>query len=556
MPKSVYDIIKKQNGEKFAQVLRSFNLLLIPDIANKLKYAGRDPDMELIRYLLKITSLQNSYNESGIGKNPFQLLHSAGYEYVEYADSLEKQNKISKYFRKNEQLCTFKEPRRYKNFYIINAVKYNAENIMPRKRPQRQDEYGTSVISIQISKEYNFISIKNRYNDSVTDPDNTFDSNPDNIIMGLSGALRSYFNISWDSFAALPINYISIGDDIIKYNYTINDRHIGPWYYEYNNKITEINRYSQVMMDYFILDIENRDVIDFADSNENSVIDTIKNEIIGKTLAISGKFPNQTIYADGVAIIKLNDGEIVYLNLPTTEHIGDNFLRHNKSLIEFHAPRLKTVGDDFLYKNEILEHFDAPEIETVGEHFIRQNKSLTAIDLGKLKSAGESFLKSCSQITKISLPNLESAEQFFMSNTKALREANLPKLKTLPPYAFFDCRKLSRLNIPMAELIKNFALSYNEYLLKLDIPNVECIDNHVLRFNNKLMYINAPKLSFVGEYSFEKVLPSVKYNTPKLANAEKIFTANESMFTRGLKKLKEKLRSRRIAVNRQNNSHD
>ncbi|MBD5398440.1 hypothetical protein HDR60_05710, partial [bacterium] len=41
---SVYDIIKKQNGEHFAKAIRNYNngIFEIPDIVNIVKYSGRE----------------------------------------------------------------------------------------------------------------------------------------------------------------------------------------------------------------------------------------------------------------------------------------------------------------------------------------------------------------------------------------------------------------------------------------------------------------------------------------------------------------------------------
>ena len=88
-------------------------------------------------------------------------------------------------------MCSFNDiQNRLNNFICLWAVKHNVSEIKRRKHQRDQDVYGTSVICIQISKTSNFISIKNRYNHSVTNPDNTFNSNPDNIIDGLSSAIE------------------------------------------------------------------------------------------------------------------------------------------------------------------------------------------------------------------------------------------------------------------------------------------------------------------------------------------------------------------------------
>ena len=78
--------------------------------------------------------------------------------------------------------------------YVVYKYK-DVDKIKRGKPPQRDDEYGTSVISIQVFKEGGFISIKNRYNHTVQNCDNTLNSNPDNIILGLSDAIKHHFHV-------------------------------------------------------------------------------------------------------------------------------------------------------------------------------------------------------------------------------------------------------------------------------------------------------------------------------------------------------------------------
>ena len=130
MAHTTYDLIKKNNGEHFARALRDANLLELPDIVELVKYAGRDAQPELIQYLLAEKAnrdLADAYDANGA--DPFELLHQAGYSFVEYADTLEKQNAIRKYFTPNEDLCTFRDPNRHQNYYIINAVHRDVDKI-------------------------------------------------------------------------------------------------------------------------------------------------------------------------------------------------------------------------------------------------------------------------------------------------------------------------------------------------------------------------------------------------------------------------------------------
>ncbi len=81
--------IKKQNGEAFAQALRSYHngLLEIPDIDRIVRYAGRDAT-PLLPYLMSKLAANDDVPAPKI-EDPFVLLERAGYNAF-YADTLEK----------------------------------------------------------------------------------------------------------------------------------------------------------------------------------------------------------------------------------------------------------------------------------------------------------------------------------------------------------------------------------------------------------------------------------------------------------------------------------
>jgi hypothetical protein len=199
---SMYEKIKKRNGEQFARTIRDFHngIFEIPDIDKILYHAGRDAK-PLLPYLMGLMAANDNTPAPAEPQDPFVLLDQAGYDAF-YADTLKKQNSIKPYFKKGELLCTFNSRSRYKHYYMVNAVKKDIDKIKREDftgKEQRQDDYGTSVISIQIDKNGGYISIKNRYNHTVDSPDHTFNSNPDNIIPGLSAALKNHFGVDFSA---------------------------------------------------------------------------------------------------------------------------------------------------------------------------------------------------------------------------------------------------------------------------------------------------------------------------------------------------------------------
>ena len=132
-----------------------------------------------------------------VKQTPAELLAKVGYDLYE-CKSEEDIQSFKKYYAKGESLCTFRGGR-LRRCHVFFAVKRNVDEIKREdfKNPRRQDYYGTSVISIQFSRgESNILSIKNRYNHIVPNPDATFSNNLENIIPGLTYAFENEYNLN------------------------------------------------------------------------------------------------------------------------------------------------------------------------------------------------------------------------------------------------------------------------------------------------------------------------------------------------------------------------
>ena len=318
----MYDIIKKQNGEHFAKAIRNYDngIFDIPNIDKIVKYAGRDAE-PIMNYLVALKQIK--IQEMSVHMDPITLLSKAGYNaYV--ADTLEKQNAIKKYYAHGEELCTFRDNSRFKRYYIINAVRKDVDKIKRSAHPSRDDKYGTSVISIQILKTGGFISIKNRYNHTVQNCDNTLDSNPDNIILGLSDAIKHHFNVDFSSqHVPLPNHYVSIHGQICRYNSEVENIYFGEDFYARDGKIYEIDKNSEIMIGNGILfDIKQKCFVDLTRMNDTKTmryrfVMTLNNATQGKKITVQ-KNPSggRDILADGTQLLTVENGEIVNINLP------------------------------------------------------------------------------------------------------------------------------------------------------------------------------------------------------------------------------------------------
>lgn len=217
-------------------------------------------------------------------KTPKELLDEAGYILYECKTEEDIQS-FKKYYALNEELCTFRG-RRLDKCYVFFAVKKNVDEIKREdfSNPEREDEYGTSVISIQFSKHgTNVLSIKNRYNHRVKNPDATFGNNLENIIAGLTNSFEQTYNlnvVSINSNFELK-NYVLAKDGkYYKYNYELNNIYYCP-----NNIIIDnfevIDTYTQneryIVFDYIVIDLQEKKIFLYDEDLMEGFIKRVKN---------------------------------------------------------------------------------------------------------------------------------------------------------------------------------------------------------------------------------------------------------------------------------------
>lgn len=269
---NIYKKIKKQNGEKFAQALRKEApaAMETEEIIDIVKYAGRDPND-----VAKISSAIHSFliQDEDVKKTPecpIALLDKAGYDAYIVTDR-KSQDAISVYFEPDEKLCTFGTPR-YKNYNIINAVKKNVDDIKRKdfKNPKREDEYGTSVISIQVRN--GFVSIKNRYNHKVPNCDATFGNDLDSIIPGLKDSVEYKFGIKIGKKSSAPDGFMIAQNKLFKVVQEINGIYYGDTAILKNGEIIDMGE-DEYLYEYFIFDLKSKTLRKFDNDIQDSFAD-------------------------------------------------------------------------------------------------------------------------------------------------------------------------------------------------------------------------------------------------------------------------------------------
>ena len=412
----IFKQLKKQNGEQVAKVIRRAVLLGVPNIVHLLEFAGNDPENieRLVPYIHEnfVEKLKPTVHTD---QDPITLLKSAHYNAF-VVKTLKQQNSIKKYFRKDEELCTFRDSNRYKDYYMIHAVKENADKIQPFPNPQREDEYGTSVISIQISKNSDFISIKNRYNHTLRkqNPDATFNNNPDNIVPGLTDSLKKYFHkdFTTSSDIELPNKYIQINNQLVYYNYELDNIYYGSDYYVKDGNIVKLNTDHQIMMDYIVLDTQTKRIKilpnnwGFHDADHSVFAEAFNGKNISIEIDKNDKTRKIISTPDGNCVVVKN-GVITELTLLNVKELGNDFLYWNKELKVANFPKLVTISNDFLYWNEELKVANFPKLVTIGNRFMHENNSLISLNAPKVKQFGYGFLERNEVLQTLNMPCVE-----------------------------------------------------------------------------------------------------------------------------------------------------
>jgi len=297
--------IKEKYGESMSHFCRAnfstilntepkFLLLLLQELFAPSHYLYSDLVDNHLQYEFVdyIYSFITRLNKEPIDRHmsPQELLNEVGYTLYECLTE-EDIAKFKKYFIKKEELCTFND-HRLDICYVYFAVHKDADKLNRNEfsHPHRQDNYGTSVLSIQFLRSNHLVSIKNRYNHSVDNPDATYANNLDNIVPGLTKAFEQYHgfrprtaNQEATKQLLFDIPGYIIADDgkFYKYNSEINNIFYCPNNIIIDNyQVISYPHEQYLIIDYFILDLKNK-TFKVYDSTINDdfpqVIGTIQN---------------------------------------------------------------------------------------------------------------------------------------------------------------------------------------------------------------------------------------------------------------------------------------
>lgn len=300
--------IKKKIGEKAYQFLTrnysgSFLEEHLPTLFGLLSDIKYIKESEFTR--LKAL-LNKKLDEPEKAKKPVktakELLDEAGFILDDEISTKEDYLKYNKYFNQKESLCKFRTYDATKDYHkVFWILRKNIDDIKRPEKPSRQDEYSTSCMSVGISKDKATVGqITSRYNHTVSACDNTYNSNLDNIVEGLTEAFNQDYGLNLKKGATIEFdNFYYSSGKFWHYNYEINGKKYGD-----NTIDGEYYDPSQYFIfENFILDLKNKK-IKTAGGESDAFVDLINDYLEkGFKLEIRKGEPEEDIDHDNKIII-------------------------------------------------------------------------------------------------------------------------------------------------------------------------------------------------------------------------------------------------------------
>lgn len=207
-----------------------------------------------------------------------EAFNSIGYDKVIF-DNESEIFECKKYYKTNEVICTYNNLKgRMNQYHMLVAIKSNINKIERSKNPQREDEYGTSILNIQIARNGSHMSIKNRYNHTVSQPDSTLNNNLDLLYPGLQSMVLGYYGFaSLGDKKTYYDNIVNINNVYLKYHAEKNNVYYGNFVLDSTNGVRfadssryyitsgeSVYKYSTYPLYPLVLDFKDKKVIDVS----------------------------------------------------------------------------------------------------------------------------------------------------------------------------------------------------------------------------------------------------------------------------------------------------
>ena len=533
--KTDYEIIKDNYGEAFAKFCREYfsTILITPGLLSRILLDNFADNHWLLDDIVKNKKVEEFKNfifytyfdyinkqeledaPKHIVETPEVLMEKAGYILYK-CETKEDIDRFKKYYKSGEELCTFRDEDRLDDWVVYFAVKKNVEEIRREDftNPKRQDAYGTSVISIQFTRgENSIISIKNRYNHTVQDPDATFSNDLENIYPGLTESFEVHHGISFMKGS----KYLDLGGYVLAsdgkrypYNYEVANIYFCPNNIIIRNgEVIKLDKSRYEMFDYFIFDKVEKKFIklhgvndSFTDGVENvqkieTFVDKNTKERTLKITFIDSE-TNETKYF----IVTTNErGQMVRADVENCISSSAPYLRESKELSSLRAPNITYLPNDSI-KHAKLKVLSLESVEEIDSYCFTMTKYLEEINCPNLRRVGDNSFLMLESLRVLDIPKCDTIGSRCFLDCFSLEELSLPRVTSIGSNSFPTTYKLRRLNLPLLQSLGNSCFKFCNELEELSAPNLERIFSYCFEDISSLKVLNLPKVREVMQHCF------------------------------------------------------
>ena len=528
--------IKKLYGEKFMHLCRELfptlleqEGLLTEILTSSLAINSRTLYEDIVEtelesdfkaYIYSKVDVEKDKPEIISKKTPYELLEEAGYDLYE-CNSEEEIQSFKKWYESGEELCTFSGGRLEK-CVVFWAVRKDADNIKREKfeKPRREDEYGTSVMGIQFNKMGKCtVSIKNRYNHTINNPDATYGNDLDRIIPGLTQSFADLLSergleLNKSNIEKLYIPGYTVAEDgkYYKYNKEIN----GIYYCPGNiiidcGKVIQLETEKQVLMDCFILDKESKTIKLYDERIGDCFVDTFED-------------------IDKIKMKKSTDKQgkmIITITLKNSQNPITIVINKNNQIIEYENQDLTNIGNNFLLNSNEIKRIVLPNVKEIGDNLCSSGR-IEELNIYNLERIGNNCFNSC-DIAELNMPKLREVGHHCFAHLNKLKKIDMPSLERIGNRVFESLGSgLQEINFPKLTVAGNNFLKYGINPCKLNMPNIEQMgDNCLTEVYANLHELSMPKLKKVGN-KFLKKSCLEKIDLPMLEQTGDYFIENNA----------------------------
>lgn len=275
---------KKIGSEPYNYLIRNYNTDFLSEtlpqvfgLLSDIRHL-KDADFPRLKIILNdFLKEEEKGKEIKPTKTAKELLDEAGFILDDNIQNKNDYTKYEQFFDDDEKLCKFHSydaTKRYKKVFFI--LRKNYENIKRLENPKRQDDYSTSIMSVGISDQGdNVAQITSRYNHTVAGGDNTYNSNLENIVVGLTEAFNQDYNLNLGQNAKIELeNFYFTNNKYWFYHYEINGCKYG------NNTIDGVYYHPDnfFIFENYILDLKNKS-IRTADDTQDAFVDIVNEKL-------------------------------------------------------------------------------------------------------------------------------------------------------------------------------------------------------------------------------------------------------------------------------------